>query len=56
MMQGIAQDFVKYVMHAQVAVAEQPAQQAELGNVQYTAPTDPSDASISISMAVQYCL
>ena len=29
MMQGIAQDFVKYVMHVQVAVAEQPAQEAD---------------------------
>ncbi len=29
MMQAIAQDFVKYVMHVQVAVAEQQAQEAD---------------------------
>jgi preprotein translocase subunit SecA len=53
MMQAVAQDFVKYILHAQVAVAEQPAQEAELGNVQYTAPTDPSEAPSTMAAAAR---
>ena len=36
MMSGIADDFVKYIMHVQVAV--EPAPQAQITNVQYSAP------------------
>ena len=43
MMDAIAQDFVKYVMHAEVAVAEQTPAEPELRNVQYSAPSDPSE-------------
>ena len=39
MMSGIADDFVKYIMHVQVAV--EPAPQAQITNVQYSAPEDP---------------
>jgi preprotein translocase subunit SecA len=45
MMQGIAQDFVKYVMHAQFTVAEQPAQEADVSTMEYSAPTDPSESN-----------
>src|SRR3954465_3323559 len=53
MMQAVAQDFVKYIMHAQVAVAEQPTQEADLGNVEYTAPTDPSEAPSTLAAAAR---
>jgi len=53
MMQAVAQDFVKYILHAQVAVAEQEPQEAELGNVQYTAPTDPSEAPSTMAAAAR---
>ena len=53
MMQAVAQDFVKYIMHAQVAVAEQEAQEADLGNVQYTAPSDPSEAPSTMAAAAR---
>jgi hypothetical protein len=41
MMHGIAQDFVRYVMHVQVVVnpTEQPS--GEVRNVQYSAAEDP---------------
>jgi preprotein translocase subunit SecA len=59
MMQSVAQDFVKYVMHAQVVTEPPPATAggsagpsapaadggAELSNVQYSAPADPSESS-----------
>jgi preprotein translocase subunit SecA len=45
MMQAIAQDFVKYVMHAQITVAEQPLQEADMTGMSYSAPTDPSESS-----------
>jgi preprotein translocase subunit SecA len=45
MMQGIAQDFVKYVMHAQVTVAEQPVQEADPTAMSYSAPSDPSETN-----------
>jgi preprotein translocase subunit SecA len=45
MMQGVSQDFVTYVMHAQVVAAERPAAEAAaVSNVQYSAPADPSEA------------
>ena len=53
MMQAVAQDFVKYILHAQVAVAEQEHQEAEIGNVQYTAPSDPSEASSTMADAAR---
>jgi preprotein translocase subunit SecA len=43
MMSGIADDFVKYIMHVQVAV--EPAPQAQITNVQYSAPEDPVQGS-----------
>jgi len=53
MMQAVAQDFVKYVMHAQIALADQPVQEASIGNVEYTAPTDPSETSNSMAAAAR---
>jgi preprotein translocase subunit SecA len=52
MMHGIAQDFVKYIMHAQVTVAEQqqPAMPA-VSNVSYSAPEDPSSAPSTLGAA-----
>jgi preprotein translocase subunit SecA len=51
MMQSIAQDFVKYVMHAQISVAEQPADEVDLSGFSYTAPVDPSEASDNFTAA-----
>jgi preprotein translocase subunit SecA len=43
MMHGIALDFVKYVMHAQVTVTQQPqAETPAATNMQFTGPADPS--------------
>jgi preprotein translocase subunit SecA len=53
MMQSVAQDFVKYVMHSQIAVAEQPAPEMAIGNVEYSAPTDPSEAANSMAAAAR---
>ncbi|HVN50316.1 MAG TPA: preprotein translocase subunit SecA [Acidimicrobiales bacterium] len=53
MMQAIAQDFVKYVMRAEVAVAEQAPAEAELRDVQYSAPTDPSEAGDTMAAAAR---
>ncbi|MGZ4717073.1 MAG: preprotein translocase subunit SecA, partial [Acidimicrobiales bacterium] len=53
MMQAVAQDFVKYILHAQVAVADQEAQEAQLGNVEYTAPSDPSEAPSTMAAAAR---
>jgi preprotein translocase subunit SecA len=39
MMHGIAQDFVRYVMHVQV-VAQEPSPPPQVQNVQYSAPDD----------------
>ena len=44
MMHGIAQDFVKYVMHAQVTINQPETQAPAATNVQYSAPEDPSSA------------
>jgi preprotein translocase subunit SecA len=50
MMHGIAQDFVKYVMHAQVTVNQATEEQAPT-NVQYSAPEDPSTAGSTLPRA-----
>ncbi len=44
MMASAAQDFVRYLMHAEVVVAEKPEDQTALSNVEYSAPVDPSEA------------
>jgi preprotein translocase subunit SecA len=44
MMDAIAQDFVKYVMHVEGVAEEAPAE-PELRDVQYTAPGDPSETN-----------
>jgi preprotein translocase subunit SecA len=51
MMHGIAQDFVKYVMHAQVTVAQQTVDAPQVSNVSYSAPEDPSSAGSTIGAA-----
>ena len=51
MMQSIAQDFVKYVMHAQVSVATQPQPEPAVRDVRYTAPEDPSQAGDGMAAA-----
>ena len=53
MMKGISQDFVKYVMHAQIAVTEQPAQEADVSELSYTAPTDPSESGSGMAAAAR---
>ncbi|MEX1218643.1 MAG: preprotein translocase subunit SecA [Acidimicrobiales bacterium] len=54
MMSAVAADFVTYVMHAQVTVAEQnPANEPQVSNLQYTAPLDPSEASNSMAAAAR---
>ena len=45
MMHGIAQDFVKYVMHAQVTINQPQAEAPAVTNTQYSAPADPSAGS-----------
>jgi preprotein translocase subunit SecA len=52
MMHGIAQEFVKYVMHAQVTVAQQqPVDAPQVSNVSYSAPEDPSSAPSTLGPA-----
>jgi preprotein translocase subunit SecA len=52
MMHGIAQDFVKYVMHAQVTVAQQqPTEAPRVSNMSYSAPEDPSSAPSTMAAA-----
>jgi preprotein translocase subunit SecA len=53
MMAGIAQDFVKYVMHAQVSVAQQPQAEPQMRDMQYTAPTDPSESQGGMAAAAR---
>jgi preprotein translocase subunit SecA len=54
MMQGIATDFVKYVMHAQVTVAQPKLDTpTPIGNLRYTAPTDPSEAPSTMQAAAR---
>ncbi|MGI8662915.1 MAG: preprotein translocase subunit SecA [Acidimicrobiales bacterium] len=50
MVHGISQDFVKYVMHAQVTVT-QPEPEPALSNMKYSAPEDPSSAGSSLQRA-----
>jgi preprotein translocase subunit SecA len=50
MMGLIEDDFVQYVFHLQVVVDDAP--QNLLGNVQYSAPTDPVQGSSSIASAM----
>src|SRR5690606_30482496 len=53
MMESIKQDSVKYIMHAQISVVEQPAQETEVANVQYSAPADPSEGGSSMAAAAR---
>ena len=54
MMQGIANDFVTYVMHAQVTVAEPKLDTpTPIGNLRYTAPVDPSEAASTMADAAR---
>jgi preprotein translocase subunit SecA len=54
MMQGVAVDFVKYVMHAQVTVAQPKLDTpTPIGNLQYTAPVDPSEAPSTMQDAAR---
>ncbi|MCU0309444.1 MAG: preprotein translocase subunit SecA [Acidimicrobiales bacterium] len=55
MMQGIATDFVTYVMHAQVAVAEKPTLDTPrpIQDVMYSAPVDPSEAPSTLAEAAR---
>jgi preprotein translocase subunit SecA len=52
MMHGIAQDFVKYVMHVQVQV-NAPEREQQVSNVQYSAPEDPSTAPSGLAAAAR---
>ena len=49
MMSGIADDFVKYIMHVQVAI--EPAPQSQITNVQYSAPEDPVQGAPAVDAA-----
>jgi preprotein translocase subunit SecA len=51
MIHGIAQDFVKYVMHVQVVVQGQPAPEPDVRNVRYTAAEDPVQGSGALRAA-----
>jgi preprotein translocase subunit SecA len=52
MMTGIDDDFVRYVMHVQVAVQPEPQPQPEqLRDVRYSAPEDPVQGSRGIAAA-----
>jgi preprotein translocase subunit SecA len=53
MMQSVAQDFVKYIMHAQVSVAEQPQAEPRVSDMRYTAPADPSESQGSMVAAAR---
>jgi preprotein translocase subunit SecA len=53
MMDAIARDFVKYVMHAQVTVADQPAQEPAVKNLLTTGPRDPSETSGAMQAAAK---
>ena len=47
MMEGIAKDYVRYIMHIQMAAEEEQADATDdrVGNVQYSAPEDPVQGS-----------
>jgi preprotein translocase subunit SecA len=55
MMHGISQDFVKYVMHAQVTVAkkEQETQPAPVSDMQYSAAEDPVQGTAGVRAAAR---
>ncbi len=53
MMQSVAQDFVKYVMHAEVTVAQQPQPEPQMRDMTYTAPTDPSESDGGMAAAAR---
>jgi preprotein translocase subunit SecA len=53
MMQAIARDFVKYVMHAEVTLTEQAPSETELQDVRYSAPTDPSETGGNMAAAAR---
>ncbi len=52
MMQLIAEDFVKYVMHAQISVVEQKPEEIDLTDFTYSAPDDPSASNNMAAAAV----
>jgi preprotein translocase subunit SecA len=55
MMHGIAQDFVKYVMHAQVTVTQQPAEASPAAtNMTFSGPDDPSSGGGSMAAAAAH--
>jgi preprotein translocase subunit SecA len=49
MMESAGRDFVKYVMHANITMAQQPGAEPEATNVQYSAPLDPSEEGPSLA-------
>jgi preprotein translocase subunit SecA len=51
MMQGIALDFVKHIMHARLSVAQEPQLAPKVSDVTYTAPVDPSEAPSGMAAA-----
>jgi len=51
MMQLIAEDFVKYIMHAQITVVEDKPEEIDLSGFTYTAPEDPSTAGSTMAAA-----
>jgi len=53
MMQSVASDFVTYVMHAQITVA-QPEPEMAVTDMSYSAPADPSEGSSSMVAAAQF--
>ncbi len=52
MVEGIAEDFVKYVMHLRV-VNETPADSAPVANLQYSAPDDPVQGASGVAAAAR---
>jgi preprotein translocase subunit SecA len=50
MMHGVAQEFVKYVMHAQVSVTQQPSSEG-VSNMQTSGPDDPSSGGSTMAAA-----
>jgi preprotein translocase subunit SecA len=53
MMHSISQDFVRYVMHAQVTVAQQPAGEQAVSNMRYSAPDEQSAGSANMAAAAR---
>jgi preprotein translocase subunit SecA len=51
-MQAVASDFVTYVMHAQVTMA-QPEPEMPVTSMSYSAPADPSETGGSMTAAAQ---